>query len=59
MIKKRVKVREEDRVKNKVQITIKYKRFKSVERSTELTLNMREKIGVKARVWISFLTVMN
>ena len=27
MIKKRVKVREEDRVKNKIQITIKYKRF--------------------------------
>ena len=46
-------------MKNKVQITIKYKRFKSVERSTELTLNVREKIGVKARVWISFLTVMN
>ena len=58
MIKKRVKVREEDRVKNKIQITIKYKRFKSVERSTE-SLNVREKIGVKARVWISFLTVMN
>ena len=52
-------VREEDRVKNKVLITIKYKRFKAVERSTELTLNVREKIGVKARVWISFLTVMN